>query len=165
MISWEKCLTLNSKKCNIGLTCSYRRYITPKTWSYYIFGEPLLTFRINLLFNPFSAGIIWKIANEKQPKLSTLNGYISKARANSETELKFSENSFKFLQSSLMLWSLYPRWLRPQPLVLLPATCGFQRVNDEPGKVLNSLFFVVFLMSGIFLQIAIFYFGQKQCFF
>ena len=61
------------------------------------------------------------------------------------------------------------RGLRPlRSLVLLPSACGFQRVNDEPEKVLKSLFFVYFwfsLMSGIFQQTAIFYFGQKQCFY
>ena len=44
----------------------------------------------------------------KTNKKPNLNGYISKTRAISGSELKFSESSFKFLQNSLVFWSLYP---------------------------------------------------------
>ena len=59
-----------------------------------------------ILLNTFSAGILWKLANKKLTKNPTLNGYISKTRARSESELKLYESSLKILQTSLVFWSL-----------------------------------------------------------
>ena len=46
--------------------------------------------------NPFRPGILWKLGIKK--KNAALNGCISKARANSESKLTFSESSFNFLE-------------------------------------------------------------------
>ena len=60
------------------------------------------------LLNPFSNEILWKTANKKQTRNSTLNGYISKTRVHSESKLKLSESSFKFLQNTLVFCMLHP---------------------------------------------------------
>ena len=44
--------------------------------------------KVMLLLNPFRAGILWKIVNKKQGRNLTLNGYISKNRANPESKRK-----------------------------------------------------------------------------
>ena len=63
-----------------------------------------------LLLNTFSPGILWKTSIKKPKKTpETLNGCISKARANSESKLTFSESSFNFLQNSVVFYTLYPR--------------------------------------------------------
>ena len=83
-----------------------------------------------LLIYPFSAGILWKIANKKQTSNPTLNGSTSKAKANSESKLKLSESSFTFLSNSLIFCTVHGRELHPrQPLVPLPVACGLQRVK------------------------------------
>ena len=89
------------------------------------------------IINPFSVGILRKIANKKkQTKNPTLNGYISKTRANSESKLKFSESSFKFLQNSVLFCTLYPREYTAggsaplQPPVPLSAARGVQRFKS-----------------------------------
>ena len=61
-----------------------------------------------LLRNPFTTRILWKITNKKQTRNSTLNIYISKTRANSESKLKLPGSSFKFLQNSLVFCTRYP---------------------------------------------------------
>ena len=43
----------------------------------------------------------WELAFKEKTKNATLNGCISKARANSESKLTFSESSLNFLQNSL----------------------------------------------------------------
>ena len=61
------------------------------------------------------------------------NGCISKARANSESKLTFSENSFNFLQNKVVFCTL--RGLCPlQPPVPLPTARRAQRVNEEIGN-------------------------------
>ena len=62
-----------------------------------------------LLLNPFTSGILGKIANKKQTRKPTSNGYISKTMLILESELKLSESSFQFLQKSLGFCTLYPR--------------------------------------------------------
>ena len=51
-------------------------------------------------------------------------------------------------------------------LVLLPAACQSQRVNDETVKDLNLLFFCIFHleMRGNFLKTAFFAFGLSNAF-
>ena len=62
-----------------------------------------------LLLKPFTSGILGKIANKKQTRKPTSNGYISKTMLILESELKLSESSFQFLQKSLGFCTLYPR--------------------------------------------------------
>ena len=54
-----------------------------------------------------------------------------------------------------------------QPPVPLPAARRAQRVNDEPVKVLNLLFFVYFIWKWgeTFEKLHFFTFGAKQCFY
>ena len=52
-------------------------------------------------FYPFSTRILWKTDIKQKTKNVTFNGCISKARANSESKLTFSESSFNFLQKGL----------------------------------------------------------------
>ena len=61
-----------------------------------------------LLLNPFTTRVLWKITNKKQTRNSTLNGYISKTRVNSESKLKLPRSSFKFFQNSLVFCTCYP---------------------------------------------------------
>ena len=126
------------------------------------------------LLNPFSTEILWKIANKKQTRKSTLNGYISKTRVHSESKLKLSKSSFKVLQNTLFFarsthLGTRQRALPLQPTVALPAAYGIQRVTDELGQDLNllfcSLFFFFLEMSRNFQKTAIFTFGEKQCFY
>ena len=49
-----------------------------------------------------------KLALKKTTKNATLNGCISKARANSESKLTFSESSLNFLQNRVVFCTLYP---------------------------------------------------------
>ena len=49
-----------------------------------------------------------KLRFKTKTKIPTLNSYISKARANSESKLKFSECSFSFLQNNIVFCTLYP---------------------------------------------------------
>ena len=117
-----------------------------------------LTIQINLLGLTHSAGITWKIANKRQAKNSTLNGYISKTRSNSEST-KIFWNFIQISSKQLCFLITIPTWvhgrgLSPlQPLVSLSAACRFQRVYDEPVKVLHLLFPVYFFF---------FFFGNKQ---
>ena len=85
-------------------------------------------------------------------KKKNLNGYIPNDRANSESKLKFSESSYNFLQNNCFLLALtmseHDRVIHPlQPSVTLPAACSSQIVNDEPGKILNLLFFAYFFLN------------------
>ena len=99
---------------------------------------------------------------------TTLNGYISKTRVNSESKLKFSESSFKFLQSNVLFYMAegsapYSPWcLTLQSLMPL-----LQRVNDEWEKVLNLLFLSIPFGNEQKLSknFNFFTFGQKQCFY
>ena len=50
-----------------------------------------------------------KLPIKKKTGNQTLNGYISKTRANSASKLQLSENSSKFLQNSFVFCTLYPR--------------------------------------------------------
>ena len=54
-----------------------------------------------------------------------------------------------------------------QPPVLLPVVRAAQRVNDEPVKVLNLLFFVYLLrnLAETFEKLQFLTFGPKQCFY
>ena len=62
------------------------------------------------LLNPFSPGIIWKTdIFKKETKRPSLNGHISKTRTNSESELRFSEGPFNFLQNNVIFCALYLR--------------------------------------------------------
>ena len=62
-----------------------------------------------LWLNPFSPGIHWKIDIKQKTKNATSNGCISKARANSELKLRFSERPFNLLQKRGFFCTLYPR--------------------------------------------------------
>ena len=65
---------------------------------------------------------------------------------------------------ALLTW-VY-RGLRPlQPPVLLPVVRAAQRVNDEPVKVLNWLFYVYFFrnLAETFKKLQFLTFGPKQC--
>ena len=50
-----------------------------------------------------------KLAFQKKTKNATLNGCVSKDRANYETILTFSESSFNFLQNKVVFCTLYSR--------------------------------------------------------
>ena len=56
--------------------------------------------------NPFRPLKNWHL---KKTKSATLNGCISKARANLESKLTFSESLFNFLQKRVVFCTLYPR--------------------------------------------------------
>ena len=61
------------------------------------------------LYSPCSRRILWKNDILKKTKNATLNGCISKARTNSESELTFAESSFNFVQNRVVFCTLYPR--------------------------------------------------------
>ena len=58
---------------------------------------------------PFNPGILWKTGILKKIKNESLNGCISKTRANSESKLTCSESSFNFLQKSVAFCVIYSR--------------------------------------------------------
>ena len=117
-----------------------------------------------LLLNPFSTGILWKFRIKKKKKNATLNSLISKARANSESKLTFSESSFNFLKNIIAFCMLYPPGYSP---VLLPPARWAQRVNDQGVKDLNLLFFIYFCWKWgeIFEKLHFLTFGPNQCFY
>ena len=106
-------------------------------------------------------------------KHATLNGCISKSRANSDSKLTFSESSFHFLQNKIVFCTLYPRGYTAggsvplKPPVSLPAIRRAQRVSYEPIKLLNLLFFAYFVWKwGETLEkLHFFTFGPEQCFY
>ena len=61
-----------------------------------------------VLLNPFRPGYFEKLVFKRARK-ATLNGYISKARASSESRLTFSESWLNFLRSKVVFCMLYPR--------------------------------------------------------
>ena len=74
-----------------------------------------------------------KLARKNKQKKATLNGCILKARTNSDSKLTFSESSFSFLQSRVVVLHALPIWvhgrgLRPYNPVQLPAARWAQRV-------------------------------------
>ena len=76
----------------------------------------------------------------------TLTGWNTKALAKLESKQTFSEISVIFFKKRLFFAALitcvHAKRLRPlQPPVLLSSICRDERVNDEPVKVLNLLFF------------------------
>ena len=87
-----------------------------------IFIEITICNLITYVFNPFSRGILWKIGILKKNKKATLNGCISKARANSESKLIFSESPLNFLQNSVVFSMPYTRGY---------TTGGFARYNPR----------------------------------
>ena len=71
----------------------------------------------------------------KKPKHASLNGCISKAGANSESKLTFSESSFNFLQKRVVFCTLYPRgYTEP-----LPVARQAQRVNAKINEVKGEI--------------------------
>ena len=62
-----------------------------------------------LLYLTYSAGEYFKKLALKKKQNAALNRCISKARANSESKLTFSESSFNFLQNRVVFCTLYPR--------------------------------------------------------
>ena len=103
-------------------------------------------------------------ALKKKKKNATLNSLISKARANSESKLTFSESSFNFLKNIIAFCMLYPPGYSP---VLLPPARWAQRVNDQGVKDLNLLFFIYFCWKWgeIFEKLHFLTFGPNQCFY
>ena len=128
--------------------------------------------KVMLLLNPFSTGILWNIPFKKKAKNGTLNGCISKARANSESKLTFWESSFNFIQTGLFLarsttWVHGMGLLLLQSPVLLPGALLAKRVNDEPVKDFNLFLFVNFIWKWeeTFEKVHFITFSPKQCFY
>ena len=117
-------------------------YLTHSTWEFFE----------NLVFT------------KKKQKNATLNSLISKARANSESKLIFSESPFNFLKNRVVFCTLYPPGYSA---VLLPLTRRAQRVNDQAVKDLNLLFFIYFIWKWgeIFEKLHFFTFRPNQCFY
>ena len=60
--------------------------------------------------------------------MATLNGCISKATANSESKLAFSESSFNFLQNRVVFLHALPTWVHGKGLRFLELRCRCQRL-------------------------------------
>ena len=80
---------------------------------------------------------------KKTKKTAHLNGFISKARANSESKLTFLESSLTrlFFACSIYVGTRQGGFPGTTPVPLLAAARA-QGVNDDPVKDLNFLFFV-----------------------
>ena len=63
----------------------------------------------NAFTEPIQHGNTLENWHLKKSKNATLNGCISKARANSESKLTFSDSSFNFLQNSVIFCTFYLR--------------------------------------------------------
>ena len=60
------------------------------------------------LLNPFRMGILRKIDNKGKTTINaTLKGFISKARANSESKLISSKSSFNFVTNTVVFCTLF----------------------------------------------------------
>ena len=70
--------------------------------------------------------------NKKNNK-KHLNASISKARANSELKLTFSESSFNFLQNRVAFCTLYPRGNKAEDSVPYNRWCSCQRLARLKG--------------------------------
>lgn len=98
----------------------------------------------------------WKIDIKKTHK--TQIGHVSNNKTNSESKLRFSKNSFKFIKIQLM-WVHNRRIHLIQPSAPLPATRRAQRVNDEPWSCSFCLFLLE--VNSNYNETAIFYFWIK----
>ena len=95
----------------------------------------------------------WHLKNKQ--KTAILNGCISKARANSESKLIFSESSFNFLQKSLVFLAAPPIWVHGRGLCPLQPPCRCQRLAVlkelscmyEKSKWINSSFILTYLFT------------------
>ena len=76
----------------------FDNYSAARRWSYIIENVFFLTLRILV----HSAPEYFEKLPLKKTKNPTLNGYVSKTRADAQPKLKFSETSFKFLQTSAL---------------------------------------------------------------
>ena len=114
-----------------------------------------------------------KLRFKTKTKIPTLNSYISKARANSESKLKFSESSFSFLQNNIVFCTLYPRGYMAGGSALYNPWCRCQQLAVLKEVMMSESFefavFCLFLleMRRNFWKTAIFHFwiGQKKCFY
>ena len=80
--------------------------------------------------------------------------------------IQFSSKQ-RYSPRTLLIW-LHGRGLHPlQPPVPLPAARKAQRVNNEPGKILNLLFFVYFFWkwAETFNKLQFSTSGKMQCFY
>ena len=76
----------------------FDNYRAARRWSYIIENVFFLTLRILV----HSAPEYFEKLPLKKTENPTLNGYVSKTRPDSEPKLKFSETSFKFLQTRVL---------------------------------------------------------------
>ena len=148
-------------------TTTYRDWITYLKSLEQHMALPKIT--LYCILNPFSAGILWKI-DIKEKKKTSLSGYISKTRTNSEPKLKSFESSFNFLQSSVVFCMFYPRGYTAG--VSVPyntgSRCQWLAALKElmmSQKVLNLVFFAYFFWkwTETFEKLQVFTFGQEQC--
>ena len=88
------------------LLCEFCEIFTNKIFIEYLF---VIASENYFLLTHSAREYFEKLAFKKKTKNSALNGCISKARANSELKLIFSESSFNFLQNRVVFCTLYPR--------------------------------------------------------
>ena len=74
-----------------------------------------------------------KLAFKKKAKNESLNGCISKTRANSESKLTCSESSFSFLQKSVVFCVIYSRGYTAGAPSPSPATTPVAAARGLPG--------------------------------
>ena len=112
MAMYRKCLPLFSKNrktlLNISSITIFQNFKNV-LWRFVHISSPFwlqTDLKIADLLKPFSTGILWKIGILNKTKNATINGCISKASANSESKLPFSESSFNFLQNRVVFCTL-----------------------------------------------------------
>ena len=92
----------------------------------------------------------WHYKNN-YPTLIIFNHHTSISRTNLESEVRFSESSFNFLQKSVLFCALYPHWYTAgrSASYNLGWYChrlvGLKRLMMSQKKNLNLLFFWLFL--------------------
>ena len=113
-----------------------------------------------------------KMAFEKKTKNSTLSDCISKARTNSKAKVTFSESSLDFrIMEGFFSRSIHVGTRQeaqpPATPVLLLVASRVERVNNEPAKDLNLLFFVYFIWKSgeSFQELPFLTFRRKWCYY
>ena len=112
-----------------------------------------------------------KNSQQKSPKKLNFKSYISKTRVNSESKLKFSESSFKFLQNSILFCTFYPRGYTTGASAPYSTWCHCQRLVALKELMMSQekiwiCFFCLFLleMSKNVRKTALFHFSARTMF-